>query len=101
MRDLSEPAAGRQPNWTVARVKKFCSRAREHIGDKPFIVSSFGFLPYHEPQLMAAADPYVDAFAPQVYWFWYPKEAMFGQPGALARPLARRVRSRVPRRLPG
>jgi hypothetical protein len=69
-------------NWTTARINSFCSKARTLIGDKPFVLSTFGFVPYHEPHLMKAADAYVDAFAPQVYWFWFPKEAMFGQPGA-------------------
>lgn len=69
-------------NWTVARITQFCMRARELLGGKLFIVSTFGFLPYHKPELMKAAEPHVDAFAPQVYWFWYPKEAMFSQPGA-------------------
>jgi len=31
---------------------------------------------------MHTADPFVDAFAPQVYWFWYPNKKMFSEPGA-------------------
>ena len=69
-------------HWTTSRIEAFCSKARQLVAGKPFLVSSFGFLPYHEPHLMRAADAYVDAFAPQVYWFWFPKEAMFDQPGA-------------------
>lgn len=69
-------------SWTTARIDKFCSTARGFIGTRPFLVSTFGFLPYHQPALMKAADPYVDAFAPQIYWFWFPNQSMLGQPGA-------------------
>ncbi|MEA2875921.1 MAG: hypothetical protein QOF14_1117 [Hyphomicrobiales bacterium] len=69
-------------NWTTARINQFCAKVRQLVGNKPFLVSTFGFLPYHEPQLMAAADPYVDAFAPQVYWFKFPNQGMLNQPGA-------------------
>lgn len=72
----------RGADWTVSRVKEFCSSVRPLLGDKPFLVSTFGFLPYHQPELMKVADAYADGFAPQVYWFWYPKEGMFNQPGA-------------------
>lgn len=81
--DIEDGVSG--ASWTTDRIKDFCSRTRVVVGTKPFIVSSFGFLPYHKPALMKAADPFVDAFAPQVYWFWYPKEAMFNQPGATGR----------------
>jgi Uncharacterized protein conserved in bacteria (DUF2272)/Bacterial SH3 domain len=69
-------------NWNTTRINKFCTKTRELLAGKPFIVSTFGFLPYHEPHLMEAANPFVDAFAPQVYWFWFPNAGMLDQPGA-------------------
>ena len=68
--------------WSTTTIKRFLGEVREAVEGKPLILSTFGFIPYHEPNLMKAADPYVDAFAPQVYWFWFPKQAMFNQPGA-------------------
>lgn len=78
--DIEHTVAG--ANWTTARIVEFCSKVRTLVADKPFLVSTFGFLPYHEPHLMKAAEPHVDAFAPQVYWFWFPKQGMLTQPGA-------------------
>ncbi len=70
-------------SWSVSRIKEFCSGARELLGTKPFLFSTFGFLPYHEPHFIKAADPYVDAFAPQVYWFKFPNQGMLDEPGAV------------------
>jgi hypothetical protein len=78
--DIEQGVSG--ASWTTARIRDFCTRARDLLAGKPFVISSFGFLPYHKPALMQAADPYVDAFAPQVYWFWFPKQGMLNQPGA-------------------
>ena len=72
-------------SWTSNTVRSFLSGVRGMMQNKPLVLSTFGFIPYHEPHLMQAADPYVDAFAPQVYWFWFPKAAMFNQPGAIGR----------------
>lgn len=78
--DIEHGVAG--ANWNEARVDKFSSNVRKLLGEKPFLVSTFGFVPYHKPKLMQAAEPHVDGFAPQVYWFWYPNKKMFSQPGA-------------------
>ncbi|MGY8681521.1 M15 family metallopeptidase [Bradyrhizobium sp. UFLA05-153] len=68
--------------WTAKGIKTFLTATRAALGGKPLILSTHGFVPYHEPELMRAADPFVDAFAPQVYWFWYPNKRMLSQPGA-------------------
>jgi hypothetical protein len=63
-------------SWTVAGVGKFLGKVKEHLGAKPLVVSSFGYIKAHAPELMRAADPIADFFAPQVYWFWHPKQDM-------------------------
>ena len=68
--------------WTKAWLDRFCREVRDLLGTKPFLLSTYGFLPYHQPDLIKVADPYVDAFAPQVYWFRFPNQEMLGKPGA-------------------
>ena len=68
--------------WTLDAIKQFSSATKTMLGGKPLILSTHGFIPFHEPELMQAADPFVDAFAPQVYWFWYPSKRMMSEPGA-------------------
>ena len=68
--------------WTRAGIEKVLAATRTKLAGKPLILSTHGFIPYHEPDLMRAADPFVDAFAPQVYWHHFPKTAMFSEPGA-------------------
>lgn len=69
-------------SWSKSRIKTFCSKVRELLGDKPFLFSTFGFLPWHESHFIKAAAPYVDAFAPQVYWFNFPKSSTLDEAGA-------------------
>jgi len=40
------------------------------------LVSTFALIDWHEPELMRVADPLVDGFAPQIYWFHHPSERM-------------------------
>ena len=63
-------------SWSVAGVGKFLGKVKAHLGAKPLVVSSFGYIKVHAPELMRAADPIADFFAPQVYWFWHPKQNM-------------------------
>lgn len=63
-------------NWTPAEVKKFFKSLREALPNAQIGLSTFGFIPYHKPQLMAAAEPFVDFFAPQTYWFNYPSQKL-------------------------
>lgn len=78
--DIEQGVSGAQ--WTPKGIKKFLAATRTALGGKPLILSTHGFIPYHEPELMQTADPFVDAFAPQVYWFWYPNKRMVSEPGA-------------------
>ncbi len=78
--DIEQGVSGAE--WTQKGIKKFLAATRTELGGKPLILSTHGFIPYHEPELMQAADPFVDAFAPQVYWFWFPSKRMFSEPGA-------------------
>lgn len=59
-------------NWTSAEVKTFFKSLRAALPDSQIGLSTFGFIPWHKPQLMTAAQPFVDFFAPQVYWFNFP-----------------------------
>jgi hypothetical protein len=78
--DIEQGVSGAE--WRPKSIKKFLTATRAELGGKPLILSTHGFIPYHEPELMHTADPFVDAFAPQVYWFWYPNKKMFSEPGA-------------------
>lgn len=67
-------------HWTQAEIRTFCTRLRGNLSaDAQILVSTFGFVGTHEPGLMQAAEPYVNGFAPQVYWFYYPKSWMLGR----------------------
>lgn len=59
-------------NWTSGEVKSFFKSLRTALPDSQIGLSTFGFIPWHKPQLMSAAEPFVDFFAPQVYWFSFP-----------------------------
>lgn len=63
-------------NWTVSRARTFATAVKDHLGGKPLVVSSFGYIATHEPEIMTAMDGIADFFAPQVYWFNYPKPWM-------------------------
>lgn len=62
--------------WTVSRARKFATAVKDHLDGKPLVVSSFGYIVTHEPEIMAAMDGIADFFAPQVYWFRFPKASM-------------------------
>jgi hypothetical protein len=62
--------------WSVSEVQTFCRKVRDGLPAGGFAVSSFALIDWHEPHLLAAAVPFVDAFAPQVYWFNYPNNRM-------------------------
>ncbi len=63
-------------SWTVSRATRFATAVKEHLDGKPLVVSSFGYIVAHEPELMAAMDGIADFFAPQVYWFNFPRASM-------------------------
>jgi hypothetical protein len=66
-----------QAHWTPGEVATFLDRVRRALPSAAHIaVSSFPIITWHVPALMVAADPYVDAFAPQAYWFRYPNAKM-------------------------
>ncbi len=62
--------------WNETRAKKLLRAVKNKLGAKPLIVSSFGYIKAHEPEIMTAVDDIADFFAPQVYWFWFPKSWM-------------------------
>jgi hypothetical protein len=64
--------------WTVAEVELFCKTLRKKLAGS-LAISSFALIDWHAPYLMTAAARYVDAFAPQVYWFDFPNTTMVGQ----------------------
>lgn len=59
-------------NWSTPEIRRFFTSLREALPNSQIGLSTFGFIPWHKPQLMTAADPFVDFFAPQVYWFNFP-----------------------------
>ncbi|HEY6802033.1 MAG TPA: hypothetical protein VI306_00510 [Pyrinomonadaceae bacterium] len=61
-------------NWTQAEVRSFFKSLREALPNSQIGLSTFGFIPWHKPQLMTAAQPFVDFFAPQTYWFNFPTQ---------------------------
>jgi hypothetical protein len=63
-------------SWTAPRAKKFAAAVKHHLGGRPLVVSSFGHIVAHQPEIMAAIDGIADFFAPQVYWFRYPTPLM-------------------------
>ena len=65
-------------DWTTSEIATFCKAVRHGL-EGSFCVSGFALVDWHEPHLYAAALPFVDAFAPQVYWFNYPNKKMQGQ----------------------
>lgn len=67
--------------WTKASIRKYFSRLNQNLDyDSQVLVSSFGFIGWHSPELMQEAEPYVHGFAPQVYWFYFPKPNMLNRP---------------------
>lgn len=64
--------------WTVPEIQAFCAKVRQGLAGS-FALSSFPLLDWHEPHLLIAALPYVDAVAPQIYWFNYPNQKMINQ----------------------
>lgn len=71
-------------NWTATEVRTFFSSLRESLPDSKIGVSSFGFITWHKPKLMEVAAPFVDFFAPQVYWFNFPSEKILKAAGVTA-----------------
>lgn len=67
--------------WTTAEIATFFQNFR--VLAEPgaqVLISTYPFIGWHEPELMVAANPYVDGFAPQVYWFDYPAAGMWPRP---------------------
>ena len=64
-------------NWTKAEIRKFFTSLRASLPSVSRVgLSTFGFIPWHKPELMKAANEFVDFFAPQVYWFFFPNTKM-------------------------
>jgi hypothetical protein len=64
--------------WSESEIQDFCARVREQLRGA-FAISTYALIDWHEPQLMQAALEYVDAFAPQLYWFSFPNKKMADQ----------------------
>ncbi|WGM40697.1 DUF2272 domain-containing protein [Caulobacter sp. NIBR1757] len=70
--------------WTALEVQQVCEGVRKAGLGGGLAVSSFALVDWHEPQVMKAAAPFIDAWAPQVYWFNFPNSKMvqqFQRPG--------------------
>ena len=68
-------------NWTKAEVRTFFKSLREALPNSQIGLSTFGFIPWHKPQLMTAAEEFVDFFAPQTYWFNFPTQKILNAAG--------------------
>ncbi|GEM_PF-1365181 len=75
--DIEPGVAG--ADWNIDDATVFAKAVKSHLGERKLVVSSFGYIKTHKPELMQGIDNIVDAFAPQVYWFWYPKSYMLPQ----------------------
>lgn len=58
--------------WSTSTVQRFLEILRDDLPKAQIGVSTFGFINWHKPELMQAAEEFVDFFAPQVYWFNFP-----------------------------
>ncbi len=65
-------------NWTTDEIRTFCSTIRDGLAGS-FGITTFPLIDWHAPELMRAAMPFVDIFAPQVYWFNFPNSKMVTQ----------------------
>ncbi len=64
--------------WDVSKIRRYGKAFR--AGAWPatqLLISTYPFIGTHAPELMTAALPYVDGFAPQLYWFNYPSAWMW------------------------
>lgn len=68
--------------WSTASVQKFLRILRNNLSKSQIGVSTFGFTNWHKPELMQAAEEFVDFFAPQVYWFNFPTLKMLNSVAA-------------------
>jgi hypothetical protein len=68
--DIEDGVGG--ANWTEEEVRGFLGPLRESLPDAQLGVSSFGFIRWHKPELMRAADEFVDFFAPRCPTNWSP-----------------------------
>lgn len=75
--------------WTIPEIEAFCGKVRQGLPGS-FALSTFPLIDWHEPHLLKAALPFMDAVAPQIYWFNYPNQKMldqFKRPNGAAYPL--------------
>lgn len=63
-------------NWSKSEVRTFFKSLRGALPNSQIGLSTFGFIPWHKPQLMTAAEDFVDFFAPQTYWFNFPTQKL-------------------------
>lgn len=61
--------------WEADEIVKFCTIVRKGVPGS-FGITSYPLIDWHEPELMAAASPFVDMFNPQVYWHHFPNKKM-------------------------
>jgi hypothetical protein len=69
--------------WCQGEIVTYLSTLRKDKSIEALAVTSHGFIDWHEPALLKAAQPYVDAMNPQAYWFEsYPLLKMLNAIGA-------------------
>lgn len=73
--------------WTVEKVPVFLRKLKANLPDgAQVLVSSYPYLKDKHPELMRAAAPIADGFAPQIYWQKYPSAAMLQRQSLPPRP---------------
>lgn len=73
--DIEHEVSG--ANWTNEEINKFFTKLRIGLSNTAKVaLSTHGFIIWHKPELMKAAERYVDYFAPQVYWFSFPSNQL-------------------------
>jgi hypothetical protein len=77
--DIEQGEAG--SHWTEQEVADYLGGVRPVVAG--LAMTSFGFIDGHAPELLEAADGFVDMINPQAYWYSsFPKQSMLNQTGS-------------------
>jgi hypothetical protein len=73
--DIEQGVSG--AHWTETEINQFFTELRSGLSNTAKVaLSTHAFIIWHGPELMETAEKYVDYFAPQVYWFYYPSQRL-------------------------
>ena len=61
--------------WSEDSLKRHCAGVRD-LSSIFHAITTFGYIPYHKPELFKSVNSLVDGFDIQTYWFWFPNANM-------------------------